>query len=175
MKQESLLVTPWFKCEPHRMECKIQHSLPSLLFPLLLSLTLLGCPVPIPPGYDSSSRENLSSEATVNLVPGITTREDILLKFGEADGAAEDGSWLAYGSIYGKGGVIFVVAAGGGAAGAGAELTEYSRLVVTFDDKGILKAADFVSRDCWDGIAGFGSQSGTTPPCIDVFSPESSE
>jgi hypothetical protein len=40
----------------------------------------------------------------------------MLLLLGEPDGAAADGAWLAYGSIYSKGGVIFVLFAGGSPA-----------------------------------------------------------
>lgn len=163
---------PWCKFRLRSFPSNAQTWVPPFVWPLLTLLALSGCPVPIPPGYDVLSRQNLSPEATVLFEPGITTRADVLLKLGEADGAAEDGSWLAYGSIYGKGGVIFIVAAGGSAAGAGAELTEYRRLIVTFDENGFLNAAQFVTRECWDGIAGFGSASETTPPCINISAPE---
>lgn len=50
------------------------------------------------------------------LEEGRTIREDVLMQMGEADAAAPDGSWLAYGSAYSEGGVIFVIVGGGSAA-----------------------------------------------------------
>jgi outer membrane protein assembly factor BamE (lipoprotein component of BamABCDE complex) len=141
----------------------------------LVGGTLSGCPVPIPRHYDASSRQNLHPEILASLQSGVTTREDVILMLGEPDGAAEDESWLAYGSIYSKGGVIFVVAAGGGAAGAGGETVEYCRLVVTFDAHGVLQAADFVSRECWESMFGMGSGGASTPPCMDIASPEDAD
>ena len=88
---------------------------------LAATLVLVGCPIPLPARYESSSRENLPAQPLDWVTVGVTTREDVLLRLGEADGEAPDGSWLAYGSVYSKGGVLFVLFAGGGAAGAGSE------------------------------------------------------
>ncbi len=97
-------------------------------------LALAGCPIPLPAGYQASSRENLPAEPLDWVTVGVTTREDVLLKLGEADGEAPDGSWLAYGSAYAKGGVLFVLFAGSSAAGAGGETVRYHRLIISFDD-----------------------------------------
>jgi len=43
------------------------------------------------------------------IVSGKTTREDVLLELGEADGKALDESWLSYGCAFGRGGVLFVM------------------------------------------------------------------
>jgi hypothetical protein len=139
---------------------------------LAAALVLAGCPIPLPAGYEASSRENLSAEPLDWLTVGATTREDVLLRLGEADGEAPDGSWLAYGSAYSKGGVLFVLAAGGGAAGAGGERVEYRRLVMSFDEGGVLSAVDTVSRDCWDSFFGMGSTAVQSPPCLEVGSRE---
>jgi len=136
------------------------------------TLVLAGCPIPLPARYESSSRENLPAEPLDWVTVGVTTREDVLLKLGEADGEAPDGSWLAYGSAYSKGGVVFVLFAGGSAAGAGSERIEYRRLIVSFDDRGGVSAIDAVSRDCWEAIVGMGSSGAQSPPCLKVDSRE---
>jgi outer membrane protein assembly factor BamE (lipoprotein component of BamABCDE complex) len=142
---------------------------------LAVSLFLAGCPVPIPSGYASSSRENLSAEVTDQLVPGVTTREEVLLLLGEPDGVGPNASWLAYGSVRGEGGVVFVIFAGGSAAGAGGEKMEYRRLIARFDERGVMTNAQFVDRECWEGIGGMGNAGGRTEPCIQANAPDSSE
>ena len=139
---------------------------------LAATLVLVGCPIPLPARYESSSRENLPAEPLDWVTVGVTTREDVLLKLGEADSEAPDGSWLAYGSVYSKGGVVFVLFAGGSAAGGGSERVEYRRLIVSFDDRGVVSAIDTVSQDCWEGIIGIGSSGARSPPCLKVDSRE---
>lgn len=139
---------------------------------VLVAGALAGCPVPIPRHYDATSRQNLGPEIQAALVPGVTTRAEVMLLLGEPDGAADDESWLAYGSIYSKGGVVFVLFAGSSGAGAGSEKIEYRRLVVTFDAQGVLREANFVSQDCWEAIAGFGSAGGRSEPCLEIASPD---
>lgn len=142
---------------------------------LAAALCLGGCPVPIPPGYTAASRENLGAEVTSQLVPGVTTREEVLLQLGEPDGAGPHDSWLAYGSVYGRGGVLFVIVAGGGAAGAGGERMEYHRLIASFDERGVLSDVQFVDHECWEGIGGLGNSGGRTAPCLRINAPDSSE
>ncbi|MCU0975882.1 MAG: YjgB family protein [Steroidobacteraceae bacterium] len=137
-----------------------------------VALILAGCPIPLPAGYEASSRENVSAEPLDWVTIGVTTREDVLLKLGEADGAAPDGTWLAYGSAYSKGGVVFVLFAGGSAAGVGSERMEYRRIVISFDEKGVLSAIEPVTRDCWEGILGMGSSGERSPPCLKIESRE---
>jgi hypothetical protein len=139
---------------------------------LAAMLVLAGCPIPLPAGYEASSRENVPAEPLDWVTVGVTSRQDVLLKLGEADGEASDGSWLAYGSAYSKGGVLFVLFAGGGAAGAGGERVEYRRLIISFDDRGRVSAIDPVTRDCWESIFGMGSSGAQSPPCLKVDSRE---
>lgn len=154
------------------MSCRIDPSCWSVLWLALLAGMLAGCPIPIPRHYDITSRQNLGPDIQSALVPGVTTREDVLLLLGEPDGAAEDGAWLAYGSIYSKGGVVFVLFAGGSAAGAGSEKIEYCRFVVTFDADGVVREANFVSEECWEAVVGMGSAGGRSDPCMDIASPD---
>lgn len=136
---------------------------------LLASVVLMaGCPIPLPSGYNASSRENISTETAMRLETGLTTREEVLLALGEPDAAGPGDSWLAYGSVYGKGGVVFVLCAGGSCGGAGGEKMEYRRLVVTFDEQGVMANAEFVDRECWEGILALESAGSRSPPCVQI-------
>lgn len=135
-----------------------------LLILALMPALLSGCPIPIPAGYASSSRQNIGPELTEMFIVGETTRTDVLLLIGEPDLAADDESWMAYESIYGKGGVVFVMAAGGSAGGIGSEKVQHRYLIVRFDGAGLVRNADFVDESCWEGLI-VGSQSDTRAPC----------
>jgi len=142
---------------------------------LLLAFVLSACPVPLPSGYIGASRENLDIGVRNQLKKGVTTRADVLLLLGEPDGIGPDDAWFAYGSVYGRGGVLFVLFAGGGAAGAGGEKMEYRRLVISFDPQGLMTDADFVDRECWEGIVGVGSGGGRSPPCLKIDAPNGTD
>ena len=92
------------------------NAFPRWFLALVASAALLsGCPVPLPPTYDSASRQNVGEHIPDFIVNGETTRDDVLLRLGEPDGRGPGDRWFAYGSQYSKGGVLFVMAAGGGA------------------------------------------------------------
>ena len=133
---------------------------------LVTAVILAGCPIPLPAGYFPDSRENVPAQRPDWIAAGTTTREEVLLKLGEADGAAGDGSWLAYGSAYSKGGVLFVVAAGNAAGGVGGERVEYRRILISFDGDGRVADVEYITRDCWEAVAGVNSSGGRTPPCL---------
>lgn len=97
-------------------------------------------------------------------IAGQTSRADVLLAIGEPDLAADDESWMAYESIYGKGGVVFVVAAGGGAGGIGSEKVQHRYLVVEFNANGLVSTADFVDKSCWEGLV-VGTNTDTRATC----------
>lgn len=137
-----------------------------------LASALTACPIPLPSGYEADSRENLPAAPLDWITVGATTREQVLLELGEADGEGRDGSWLAYGSAYSKGGVAFVVLAGGSGAGGGGEKIEYRRLVVSFDEGGRVASVDLVTRECWESIVAMGSSGTRTPPCLRTDSPD---
>ena len=117
-----------------------RHALDVLRCGALLAATLVlvGCPIPLPARYESSSRENLPAQPLDWVTVGVTTREDVLLKLGEADGEAPDGSSARLWFGRPKGGVLFVLFAGGGAAGAGSERVEYRRLIISIDDRDVV-------------------------------------
>lgn len=124
--------------------------------------------MPLPSGYEATSRENVPAEPLDWITVGVTTRTDVLLKLGEADGAAPDGSWLAYGSAYSHGGLVLVFAAGSSAAAGGGQSVEYRRLIISFDTTGLVTAIDFVTRDCWQTVLGVGSSWAESPPCVKI-------
>lgn len=172
MKKAYSASTPSFRS-------KAREMIPSWLYVSIvigwmfsLAVLLIGCPVPLPPGYTNESRENLDEQVTDLIKTGVKNREDVLLLLGEPDGVGPDESWLAYGSVYGKGGVLFLFCAGSGCMGAGSEKMEYKRLVITFDENGQLENADFVSQECWEGLFGMGSSGDRTPPCLQVNAPD---
>ena len=138
---------------------------------LAVTIFIAGCPVPIPSGYSTSSRQNLNDESTGRLVAGVTTREDVLLMLGEPDNDGPNDSWLVYGSVYGKGGVLFVMCAGNDCGGVGSEKMEYRRLIITFNELGVMTNAEFVSRECWEGTVGMGRSGDRSVPCLQVYDP----
>ena len=136
---------------------------------LVASAALLsGCPVPLPPTYDSASRQNVGEHIPDFIVNGETTRDDVLLRLGEPDGRGPGDRWFAYGSHYSKGGVLFVMAAGGGAGAAGVESIRFRRLVVRFNEKGVVADSAFVERVCPRYTFGAGGRADVSAPCIDV-------
>ena len=154
------------------MPASQRHSILRGVMIVPAALALTACPRPLPSGYEADSRENVPAAPLDWIAPGVTTREDVLLRLGEADGEGVDGSWLAFGSAYSKGGVAFVVLAGGSGAAAGGENIEYRRLIVSFDERGRVLAFDLVSRECWESSFAMGSSDSRTPPCLKTGSPD---
>jgi len=111
----------------------------SLALAALVS-NMTGCIIlPVPVSYHThGSRKNLRSEDTQWLVPGQTTRAQVVLRLGEPDEIEDDDSRLVYRweKIY----LQVWVAVGGGYSGA-AGPTDYGRdyaLELTFDLRGAL-------------------------------------
>ena len=92
---------------------------------LISVLPMAGCPIPVPGGYQASSRENVPAEPVDWVTTGVTTREDVLMQLGEAvpvqvtfgtgtvgDGGATwspDGSRIAFHSDRGGNLDIYVI------------------------------------------------------------------
>ena len=134
------------------------HSARSVAVAMLTAAMLTGCPIPIPPGYRMGSRANLGDGAPAFIVTGKTTRADVLLTMGIADGSALDEHWLSFGDHQSKGGVVFILGQGGG---PGAERLESRRLVVYFDPQGLVERVQFDRRACMQMIPG------DDRPCLD--------
>jgi outer membrane protein assembly factor BamE (lipoprotein component of BamABCDE complex) len=110
---------------------------------------LVGCPVPLPPmGYEESSRGNVPAARPAWIVEGTTSRADVLLRLGSPDGEAVDGSWMGYLSSKHEGGVAFVLIVGTGGGAVSVEGYTERRLVLWFDERGIVLKALFEEAQC---------------------------
>lgn len=112
---------------------------------LSLSLFMLlqgGCivvPVPIPETDLLVGRRSISKEELEQLVPGETSRLDVIMEYGEPDYASDDESVLAYRWEVGRAVVLWAVGGGYSAAG-GAEIVTKTYLVkMKFDQDGRLE------------------------------------
>lgn len=74
------------------------------------------------------------------------------MHLGEPDGTAPDESWVSYGSAIGQGGVgvaLVALSTGpGGAAFINAERILYRRLVMRFDERGVVTTASIDTKVC---------------------------
>lgn len=113
-------------------------------------LVVSGClPVPIPPlGIAPDSRSNLPPTRPGFIHEGETQRADVLLALGAPDRAGADERWFAYASAAHQGGVAFVVGSYGGAGGVLVEGYLERRLVIRFDERGIVESVEFEEKVC---------------------------
>jgi len=115
------------------------------------ALTLTGCiPLPISPnGYLPGSRSNLPDRQPGFIVPGQTTRAEVLLQLGSPDSEADDQSWFAYSSLRDAGGDTlinpFLVTV------ANFEMVE-RQLNIRFDSNSVVKQAGFREVACQFGF-----------------------
>jgi hypothetical protein len=114
-----------------------------------------GCvPMPVAPrGYVQTSRANLPGSRPDFIVPGETTREEVLLRLGSPDSEAKDQSWFTYASILDEGGVVLLdpsLRLGVGMIG----LVE-RRLVIGFDAGSVVTRVGFNEVRCQLGTVDF--------------------
>lgn len=122
---------------------------------LTLPLLLGGCPVfPywISPGY-YESRSNLQDLSQIQIVPGKTTRTEILGKLGSPEVAATDDRWFYYESDFLKEESGAWVVIGGPGFGTIApvptnQVMLFKRLYISFDDKGLVFTATSDEQEC---------------------------
>lgn len=133
---------------------------------LLCGWALSACPFPIPPGFHYGTRENIGEEVPSFVIPGKTTRADVLFLLGEADGVALDESWLSYGYVHGSGGVVLLLGAYG-EGGLGVEAVEHHRLVLYFDERSVVARTQFEKRLCPKMVGHGGSRRRDIPSCLD--------
>lgn len=94
---------------------------------------LAGCLVVPVPSYDAAgSRGNIAKESADRFIPGVTTREEVLLELGEPDHATRDNRRIGYEWTRVKG-WWFV---GGGYSGAAGEVLRSYLLAIEFDADG---------------------------------------
>ncbi|MDC6210104.1 hypothetical protein [Ralstonia solanacearum] len=136
-------------------------------------LLLGGCPLPILRGYDSDSRANVPATAPDSIRKGESTREDVLMQFGEPDTVAADESWVVYGSSFSLGGLLLFMFAGSGGAAVEAVDMRYRRMIIEFDRQGVATEIILESSSCFQyggGVisgSGSGGRGGESKPCLD--------
>ena len=142
---------------------------------VLLALAMTGCiPIIYPARYMKPSRQNLSEAVPAFIEAGRTTLADVVLTLGDPDTVAADESWVAYASTYreGGGGAALVLAGGGqvGLLGGASKQMLYRRLLVRFDDAGLVQEATLDVVDCTEADFFIGQSASSSPPCFDVDS-----
>jgi hypothetical protein len=142
-------------------------TLPRLVMTILAAVALAGCPIPLLPGDRSETRRNIGDVVPDFIAIGSTTRADVLFALGQPDGASEHGEQFTYTRVTSKGGLGFFMAAGGGVGGGHLERMAYRRLVVVFDDLGIVRIARLEHATCTERSLALGEEVGGTP-CLDV-------
>lgn len=135
----------------------------------MAGVVLAACviPLPIQEGYRHGSRENLGPAAQQSIVAGKTTREDVLLSLGPPDSAALDESWLLYACARSQGGMLLFIYPS--PAVPAFQTVEYTRLVVYFDDTGVVERTRFEQQVCRE--TEIVAQGGDIKPrpCLDVL------
>lgn len=127
---------------------RLPDRLPPVMAASLAVALLASCvvPVPVATGYEAGSRENLAEAVPEFIASGKTTLEDVLLTLGQADAVASDGSWLLYRCSRRTGG-MFVFLYPSPVMPAFDEV-EYRRLVVYFDEGGVVERTQFDKVTC---------------------------
>lgn len=113
-------------------------SAPARILAAAVATALAGCIVPTD-FHTGESRENVDRHSAERFVPGVTSKEDVVLALGEPDAVSADGSTLAY--SWRKVKAIWA-AAGGYSAGIGTVERDY-HLILSFDESDILTSSQF--------------------------------
>jgi outer membrane protein assembly factor BamE (lipoprotein component of BamABCDE complex) len=137
----------------------------NIILIVLMSMLLTACPIPLPRGDTSDSRQNVGDVVPDFIIAGKTTRSDVLLALGEPDGITEHGERFTYTRRTREGGVMFVMAAGSSAGGVSTETLTYRRLIVTFDGSGIVTNAHSEQVSCTERELMMGQGIRSTP-CV---------
>jgi hypothetical protein len=113
-----------------------------------------GCisiPLPVTSGSLPDSRTNIPSTVPSSFAIGHTTRRDVLFELGEPDGVGPADGWYTYGSATSRGGVAVLTVSYGFSYDT-RESVEYRRLLVQFDDNGVVSNVKLETKRCplWD-------------------------
>lgn len=146
----------------------MRASSTSALVAVAAALALTGCPVPLVPRDLQGSRQNLGEIRPEFIVERLTTREDILLRLGEPDGRWAEDRWFAYGSRRSEGGVLLMF--GRATTSVSSEAIRYRRLLLRFDEQGLVEGASFIDRLCPSYALRLESTVAESEPCLDVRS-----
>jgi hypothetical protein len=120
---------------------------------------LTGCVIPFPPIRMPGTRGNVGGRVPEFIIPGITTREDVLMGLGEADNLSADQSELYYVSGRRSGVGVFV----GVFYGYAKEI--HRTLTIGFDGTGVVKSTRIETEVCSEYSAAVGQQYGEKRSC----------
>ena len=115
------------------------------LLPVLISMGCIGY-LPLNKA-DPDTRQNVSEETIVSIIPGQTNKDDILLQLGEPDEVSPDGRRLIYSWNKIKG-VAWYAIFGGYSGSIGHEtFKKQYRMVITFDEKGVVLRKNILEEE----------------------------
>jgi hypothetical protein len=140
-----------------------------ILAEIAAAVSLAACgPVPLLPRDLQGSRQNLGERKPEFIVERVTTRGDVLLRLGEPDGRWSEDQWFAYGSRRSEGGVLLMF--GRPSTSVSSEAIRYRRLLLRFDEQGVVESASFIDRLCPSYAFRLESTVAESDPCLDVRS-----
>lgn len=125
-------------------------------------------------GYEPHSHENLTEHVPEFIVPGQTTREEILRTLGAPDGIGPDQSWFTYGSIWRDKGVTFgfvgILGPEGIASNDYDVRVRIRRLLIRFDAQGLVNVTNLEERQCTRSYTrAYGGEPDSEPyGCLDI-------
>jgi outer membrane protein assembly factor BamE (lipoprotein component of BamABCDE complex) len=99
----------------------------------------------------ADSRADIDATTAPQIVAGHTTRTDVLLMLGEPDGRAANDRWFTYRTRVSRGGWHWAemeIGPGVVAAMPVGEWDTVRRLLVRFDDSGIVSSVEFREKNC---------------------------
>jgi outer membrane protein assembly factor BamE (lipoprotein component of BamABCDE complex) len=120
-------------------------------------------------------RENIGARVPDFVLPGVTTREDVLMQLGEPDSFSGDQSELYYTTRSVRGGILVFMPAAGGGAGYGYLRSLERTLTVEFDKNGLVTMARMQTEACSEHVSGVGVRSGEKRSCVPADEPGTSE
>ncbi len=105
----------------------------------LMNFAFSGCI--ITPGGSDAVRSNLNEETASKIIPGKTTRDDVLMMLGKPNELLENGKQFTYTRKY-----ELALAFPGGLE-SGKQLNRANRylLIIDFDERGIVSRRDFIA------------------------------
>lgn len=110
-----------------------------VLSAVLCASTLTGCLIIPTDYYTATSRQNIAMEPPAHILPGTTTREQVLLTLGEPDNTSPDESELWYMAEKVKAWLIMGY--------GGSDIIRYYVLIIRFTGSGIVQSQQLVPVD----------------------------
>ncbi len=101
--------------------------------------TLTGCLIIPTDYYTATSRQNITMEPPAHILPGTTTREEVLLSLGEPDNTSPDESEMWYMAEKVKAWLIMGY--------GGSDIIRYYVLIIRFTSSGIVQSQQLVPVD----------------------------